>query len=104
LLSFPIRHCKKFRGAGQITRRRIQVAGESEQLTCLDRTIAHPDVLLPCARSLAGMSHLYTVLGILCAALLFGLAACEREGPAEKAGAAVDRAAKDVGDALKGKK
>ncbi|HEY8249367.1 MAG TPA: hypothetical protein VIG70_02085 [Burkholderiales bacterium] len=50
------------------------------------------------------MSHLYTVLGILCAALLFGLAACEREGPAEKAGAAVDRAAKDVGDALKGKK
>jgi len=50
------------------------------------------------------MRHAYTVIGILCAALLFGLAACEREGPAEKAGAAVDRAAKDVGDALKGKK
>jgi hypothetical protein len=60
--------------------------------------------LLQCARSLRGMSHAYTVLGILCAALLFGLAACEREGPAEKAGRSVDRAAKDVGDALKGKK
>ena len=50
------------------------------------------------------MSHVYTVLGIVCAALLFGLAACEREGPAEKAGRSVDRAAKDVSDAVKGKK
>jgi len=50
------------------------------------------------------MSHVYTALGILCAVLLFGLAACEREGPVEKAGRSVDRAAKDVGDALKGKK
>jgi hypothetical protein len=47
------------------------------------------------------MSNVYTVLGILCAALLFGLAACEREGPAEKAGRSVDRAAKDIGDAVK---
>lgn len=47
------------------------------------------------------MSNVYTVLGILCAALLFGLAACEREGPAEKAGRSVDRAAKDVQDAVK---
>jgi hypothetical protein len=59
---------------------------------------------LQCARSLTYMSHLYTALGILCAVLLFGLAACEREGPVEKAGRSVDRAAKDVGDALKGKK
>jgi hypothetical protein len=50
------------------------------------------------------MSHAYTVIGIFCAALLFGLAACEREGPAEKAGRSVDRAVKDVGDAVKGKK
>jgi predicted small lipoprotein YifL len=50
------------------------------------------------------MSHAYTVIGIVCAVLLFGLAACEREGPVEKAGRSVDRATKDVGDALKGKK
>jgi hypothetical protein len=49
------------------------------------------------------MSHAYTVIGILCAALLFGLAACEREGPAEKAGRSLDQAAKDVGDALRKK-
>ena len=46
------------------------------------------------------MSHAYTVIGILCAALLFGLAACEK-GPAEKAGRDIDRAAKDVRDAVK---
>jgi hypothetical protein len=45
----------------------------------------------------------YTLLGILCAILLLGLAACEREGPAEKAGRAVDEAARDVRDAVKGK-
>jgi len=50
---------------------------------------------------LYSMSNVYTVLGILCAALLFGLAACEREGPAEKAGRSVDRAAKDMRDAVK---
>ena len=49
------------------------------------------------------MSHAYTIIGILCAALLLGLAACEREGPAEKAGRAVDEAARDVRDAVKGK-
>lgn len=49
------------------------------------------------------MNHAYMVIGILCAALLLGLAACEREGPAEKAGRAVDEAARDVRDAVKGK-
>ncbi len=47
------------------------------------------------------MSHAYTILGIICAVLLFGLAACEREGPAEKAGRNIDRAAKDVRDAVR---
>jgi hypothetical protein len=47
------------------------------------------------------MSHAYTILGIFCAVLLFGLAACEREGPMEKAGRGVDRAAKDMRDAVK---
>jgi hypothetical protein len=47
------------------------------------------------------MSHAYTVIGIICIALLFGLAACERKGPAEKAGEAIDRAAKDVRDAVR---
>jgi len=49
------------------------------------------------------MSHAYTVIGTLCAALLFGLAACEREGPAEKAGRSVERAVENVGDALRKK-
>jgi hypothetical protein len=49
------------------------------------------------------MNHAYTIIGILCAVLLLGLAACEREGPAEKAGRAVDEAARDVRDAVKGK-
>ena len=31
------------------------------------------------------------------------LPACEREGPAERAGENIDRAAKDVRDAVKGK-
>lgn len=47
------------------------------------------------------MSYAYTILGALCAALLLGLAACEREGPAERAGESIDRAAKDVRDAIK---
>ena len=48
------------------------------------------------------MSHAYTVFGVVCAALLFGLAVtgCS-EGPAEKAGEAIDRAARDVRDAVK---
>ena len=50
------------------------------------------------------MRHAYTVIGILCAALLFGLAACEKEGPVEKAGRKVDRAVENAADALKGKK
>jgi len=49
------------------------------------------------------MSHAYTVFGAICAAVLFGLAlpGCHREGPAEKAGRAVDQAAKDVRDAVR---
>jgi hypothetical protein len=47
------------------------------------------------------MTHAYTVIGIVCVLLLFGLAACEREGPAEKAGESIDRAVKDARDALK---
>lgn len=31
------------------------------------------------------------------------LAACEREGPAERAGEKIDRAAEDIRDAVKGK-
>jgi hypothetical protein len=68
---------------------------------CLDRTIAPLHALLQRARSLSQMSHAYTLLGIFCAVLLFGLAACEREGPMEKAGRSVDRAAKDMRDAVK---
>ena len=47
------------------------------------------------------MSHAYTILGIFCAVLLFGLAACEREGPMEKAGRSVDRAVDKAGDAVR---
>ena len=47
------------------------------------------------------MNLAYTVIGIVCIALLLGLAACEREGPMEKAGRSVDRAAKDVRDAVR---
>jgi predicted small lipoprotein YifL len=36
--------------------------------------------------------------------LFVALAACEREGPAEKAGEAVDRAGRDIRDAVKGDK
>ena len=37
-------------------------------------------------------------------AALFVLAACHREGPAEKAGKQIDQTAKDVKDAVKGDK
>lgn len=43
------------------------------------------------------MSHAYTIIGALCVFLLFGLAACEREGSAEKAGRSVDRAVDKAG-------
>jgi hypothetical protein len=43
------------------------------------------------------MSRAYTIIGTLCAFLLFGLAACEREGPAEKAGRELDRAVDKAG-------
>jgi hypothetical protein len=49
------------------------------------------------------MTHSYTLLGIVCLVLLLGLAACDRQGPAEKAGEAIDRAARDARDAIKGK-
>ena len=68
---------------------------------CLDRTIAALHVFIQRARTLSPMSHAYTILGIICAVLLFGLAACEREGPAERAGRDLDRAATDVRDAIK---
>jgi hyperosmotically inducible protein len=45
-------------------------------------------------------------ISALAAALLLafavaGLSACEKKGPAERAGEAVDKAAKDTGDAVK---
>ena len=46
------------------------------------------------------MSHAYTIIGTLCAVLLFGLAACEREGPAEKAGRSMDRAVEKAGEQI----
>ena len=51
--------------------------------------------------TLRHMNYTYTIIGIVCAVLLLGLAACEREGPAEKAGRALDNAARDVRDAVK---
>jgi predicted small lipoprotein YifL len=41
---------------------------------------------------------------IIALATLFGLAACHREGPAEKAGRQIDQAGKDLRDAVNGKK
>ena len=48
------------------------------------------------------MRNAYTVFGVVCAALLFGLAltGCH-EGPAEKAGRKVDRAVEKTGDAIR---
>lgn len=43
-------------------------------------------------------------LCLLISLVLFSLAACEREGPAEKAGEAIDRAGEDIRDAVKGNK
>ena len=39
---------------------------------------------------------------IIVVAALLALSACERKGPAEKAGEQIDKAAKDVRDAVKG--
>jgi hypothetical protein len=44
-----------------------------------------------------------TITFLMFALALTLLAACEREGPAERAGEAIDRAAEDVRDAVKGK-
>ena len=55
------------------------------------------------SRKLHVMKSTYTVIALLCAVLLLGLAACEREGPAEKAGRQLDEAARDVRDAVKRK-
>ena len=48
------------------------------------------------------MKNAYTVFGVLCAALLFGLAVtgCS-EGPVEKAGRKIDRAVDKTGDAVR---
>ena len=43
-------------------------------------------------------------LCLLISLVLISLAACEREGPGEKAGEAVDRAGRDIRDAVKGDK
>jgi hypothetical protein len=53
-------------------------------------------------RSLLRMRNAYTVFGVVCAALLFGLAVtgCS-EGPAEKAGRKIDRAVDKTGDAVR---
>lgn len=51
--------------------------------------------------TLPAMTNAYTLLGILCLFLLFGLAACERQGPAEKAGEKIDRAVEDARDAVR---
>ena len=43
-----------------------------------------------------------TKLTVLIAAMLFGLtlSACQKEGPAEKAGKEIDKAAKDLGQSM----
>ena len=43
-------------------------------------------------------------LCLLISLVLISLAACERKGPAEKAGEAIDRAGEDIRDAVKGNK
>ena len=55
------------------------------------------------SRKLHVMKSTYTVIALLCAVLLLGLAACEREGPAETAGRQLDEAGRDVRDAVKRK-
>jgi predicted small lipoprotein YifL len=39
---------------------------------------------------------------LIIVAALFALSACERKGPAEKAGEAIDKAGRDLRDAVKG--
>jgi len=43
-------------------------------------------------------------LAVVLAVLMLAAAGCRREGPAEKAGRSIDNAAKDVRDAVQGKK
>jgi len=43
-------------------------------------------------------------LALVLAVLMLAAAGCRREGPMEKAGRSVDNAAKDVRDAVQGKK
>jgi hypothetical protein len=58
--------------------------------------------MLQRGRSLTFMSQAYTVIGIVCAALLLGLSTSGcHEGPAEKAGRSVDRAVENAGDAVR---
>jgi hypothetical protein len=45
-----------------------------------------------------------TALALALALLMVASAGCRREGPAEKAGRSIDNAAKDVRDAVEGKK
>ncbi len=95
--------CKKFSGivaCGGGTA--SEVAPERQQLTCLNRTNGCAMNWCSATRSLHRMSHAYTVFGVVCAALLFGLAVtgCS-EGPAEKAGRKIDRAVDHAGDAVR---
>ena len=53
-----------------------------------------------CARATIGPMRLFIVL----LSALFALAACHREGPAEKAGRKLDQAGRDLRDAVKGDK
>jgi hypothetical protein len=48
------------------------------------------------------MTNAYTAIGLVCAAVLFGISlpGCQ-EGPAEKAGRKVDRAVEKTGDAVR---
>ena len=55
---------------------------------------------MPCAcLTIVGMRPFIVLL-----AALFALAACHREGPAEKAGRKLDQAGRDLRDAVKGDK
>lgn len=45
----------------------------------------------------------HSVLSIIAASLIMGLVACEKEGPMEKAGKAVDESVEKAEDAIKEK-
>ena len=42
-----------------------------------------------------------SLLAILCSVFVIGLAGCKQEGPAEKAGKELDKAAQQLGDGVK---